>query len=140
MIVFDHYVYVSGPAWMPMVVVVPVLGTLVGLLVGVVVAARGLRWSRQEQGGCWLVAVALGAIGLLGGVVTAVAAAVHPPRLLVTTSTTASSDLYAIEGAPWHVDLSPIALLFPALGLAVGVALALIAVAFELRLGKGAGS
>ncbi|MCZ4558825.1 hypothetical protein O4215_24995 [Rhodococcus maanshanensis] len=136
MIVFDHFVYLAGPAWMPMALLLPVLGAVVGALIGTFASLCGLQWIRNGGSGGWLAVPFICVTGLLVGLVVAAASVIYPPALLVTTSTTPSSDPYPIEGAPLHVDLAPTYLTFPTIGLVVGALAAVIVTMLGVRLSR----
>ncbi|NKS56024.1 hypothetical protein GS500_26555 [Rhodococcus hoagii] len=78
MVVVDHSEYASGPAWLPLIVVLPAVGGLIGMATGFAITAAA-RWTSQTR---TRRAVGAGFVvtGGLIGLATALIGEAVPPR------------------------------------------------------------
>lgn len=125
--VFDYLRYVDGPSWWPSVALLPVVGVAVGALTGLF--TRAVAGQRRRPDG---IAVALAVTGLLTGVAGAFYAGQWTPQITVVgvsdpaytaappSPGTSFDD--TVVGAPPRWELGPPSVLFPAMGLVVGLA------------------
>lgn len=122
MVVVDHSEYASGPAWLPLIVVLPAVGGLIGLATGLAITAETRCTSqmrtRRAVGAGFVVT------GGLIGLATALIGEAVPPRQtwadVLEPADTYVDPMSALYLPP-HFDLAPTWVSFPALGIAAGL-------------------
>lgn len=118
MFYYDGFVsFPPAPFW-PICVVMPVLGCLVGGVVGAALAHFGLTLVRDRRDGLPGLTAACAYVGSTVGLTAAVVARIHPPRwpAPVVSDTPIDAPTY-----PTRWDIGPTFLSFPLAGAVIGL-------------------
>lgn len=127
--IYYGFMYFPGPRWLPALLIFPVIGTTVLAAVGSVLALSGWRLVRRDGGGGgqWSLFAVFAGCGLLYGAIVSFAGGAHPPKLGEPfVLNRPPSDDPTAASIPWHIDIGPTWLSFPAIGLALGLIIAVL--------------
>ncbi|PTR40553.1 hypothetical protein C8K38_11379 [Rhodococcus sp. OK611] len=133
--IYYGFMYFPGPPWLPALLIFPAVGATMLAAVGALVGLSGWRLVRRGGGGRGPLFAVFVICGLVYGAIVALVGGIHPPQLgqPFALDRTPTGDP-TTASLPWHIDLGPTWLSFPAIGLALGLIIAIALSGTGIRL------
>ncbi|MBP1158091.1 hypothetical protein ABIC28_000904 [Rhodococcus sp. PvR044] len=133
--IYYGFMYFPGPPWLPALLIFPAVGATMLAAVGALVGLSGWRLVRRGGDGRGPLFAVFVICGLVYGAIVALVGGIHPPQLgqPFALDRTPTGDP-TTASLPWHVDLGPTWLSFPAIGLALGLIIAITLSGTGIRL------
>ncbi|MFD4180782.1 hypothetical protein [Rhodococcus sp. NPDC058514] len=125
--IYYGFLYFPGPPWLPALLIFPLVGATMLTAVGSVLALSGWRLVRMRDGGRGPLYAVFAFGGLLYGAIVSFVGGAHPPELGEPfVLNRPPSDEPTPVRIPWQLDLGPTWVSFPAIGLALGLIIAVL--------------
>ncbi|MFC7447230.1 hypothetical protein [Rhodococcus daqingensis] len=133
--IYYGFMYFPGPPWLPALLIFPAIGATMLAAVGALVGLSGWRLVRGGGGGRWPLYAVFVFCGLIYGAIVSLIGGTNPPKLgepfVLNRPPTGDPTTASL---PWHIDLGPTWLTFPAIGLALGLIIAVALSGTGIRL------